>query len=205
MHAPVRAVGRVRRPSLVVCADAPRGVVSQTDVVARRCSITAKNVHRIGNSRGHDHRPSKEHAGGSAPQVFEERRRTAGRNVAVLASASGCELFEFRQGKPAFAAEGVLAGLPRSAFATRRRSGCFGATDFAREGARWLAETKLARRASECWRRRESNPRPRIRSRRNLHAYPLLKFRPRRGRTARNRPTSPDEISPSPVGTASEG
>jgi len=46
----------------------------------------------------------------------------------------------------------------------------YGVTDFAGALARWFTKTKLARSASEVWRRRESNPRPRVRLRRNLHA-----------------------------------
>jgi len=38
--------------------------------------------------------------------------------------------------------------------------------------------------SSEWWRRRESNPRPKARRRRNLHACPLLLIRARRERAA---------------------
>ena len=45
----------------------------------------------------------------------------------------------------------------------------------------------------EWWRRRESNPRPKILPRRTLHAYPLLFSHARRGEAAQNR-QAPDPV-----------
>src|SRR5690349_4200574 len=49
-------------------------------------------------------------------------------------------------------------------------------------------------KASEVWRRRESNPRPRVNPRETLHAYPLLFSRTRREEAAQNR-QAPDPVN----------
>ena len=51
------------------------------------------------------------------------------------------------------------------------------------------------RETMKWWRRRESNPRPRVRPRGTLHAYPLLMFRGQREETAKNRWSLGPELS----------
>ena len=55
---------------------------------------------------------------------------------------------------------------------------------------RWATFALVER---EGWRRRESNPRPKVRPRRNLHAYPFLFSHGRREETAKNR-RPPDPV-----------
>ena len=62
-------------------------------------------------------------------------------------------------------------------------------------GRRREQEAKTRRRIDEkWWRRRESNPRPKARRRRTLHACPLLVSRTQREETAKNR-WIPDSVS----------
>ena len=56
----------------------------------------------------------------------------------------------------------------------------------------------LGNRAKRWWRRRELNPRPRVRPRRTLHACPLLESRARRVEAAKNR-QAPDPVDLTPA------
>jgi hypothetical protein len=69
----------------------------------------------------------------------------------------------------------------------------FGATGFAVKVLAGLPR-RSSPKASEVWRRRESNPRPRVNPRETLHAYPLLFSRTRREEAAQNR-QAPDPVN----------